>query len=105
MRLTRIACPRKPSSVWTRTQIRVARDRSRIVSILVIFKIPSPPCCAGESAGVPSVALTREALAAGFRVRAHGGAGGVGVAGGDRRDDAIVLAANGLQYCAVSRRS
>jgi hypothetical protein len=27
-----------PSSVWTRTQIRVARDRRRMVSILVIFK-------------------------------------------------------------------
>jgi hypothetical protein len=31
-----------------RTQIRVARERSRIVSILVIFKIQSPCCTHGS---------------------------------------------------------
>jgi hypothetical protein len=40
-----------------RTQIRVARDRSRIVSILVIFKTHSPSCCTSGSAVVGVLAL------------------------------------------------
>ena len=35
--------PMMPSSVWMRTQIRVARDRSKIVSILVIFLVRIEP--------------------------------------------------------------
>src|SRR5215475_7498194 len=40
--------PTRPSSVWMRTQIRVGRERSRIVSILVIFKTQSPCCTHGS---------------------------------------------------------
>src|SRR5579871_1346030 len=34
--------PTTPSSVWTRSQIRVARDCRRMVSTLVIFKLVAP---------------------------------------------------------------
>ena len=40
-----------------RTQIRVARDRSRIVSILVIFKTQSPSCCTSGSTVIGVLAL------------------------------------------------